>query len=308
MPSATLLLPEQQRLSGRPLSASLARALGQADRERSQVGAKAQLLRHFDLAPAHWPVAALTRQADMGDAADALWLRADPAHIVPDMHGARLMAHGTAMALEHADAQALLPALQPLFDEAGLLLDAPRPGRWYLRLPEQSTLADFADPDLVLGDDLFAHLPEGQEGRRWRALLTEAQIILHQHPLNRDRIAQGKPTVNSLWFWGGGRLPHAVVTPFRHIRSHDALLQALGLAAGCTLQAGSETPGDVLIDLRHLRSRDSFAEEALRPLLQAIRQRELDALTLDFEDGQRYRLLRSQRWRFWRHASSLDQA
>lgn len=301
MASATLLLPERQRLSGQPLPDAMARILGRADRELGEAGTKPQLQRHFDLAPAtHWPVAALTRQWDAADAADTLWLRADPAYIVPDMHGARLMAHGIALALEEADTQALLPALKPLFGDAGFLLDAPQPGRWYLQLPEQAVLSDFTDPDLVLGDDLFAHLPEGDNGRRWRALLTEAQVLLHQHPWNRERIAQGKPAVNSLWFWGAGRLPHAVTTRFQHVRSHDVLLQSLGKAAGCILQSGSSEPGDVLIDLRHLRSRDSFTNDVLQPLLQALRKGELETLVLDFEDGDRLRLARAQRWRFWR--------
>jgi hypothetical protein len=43
----------------------------------------------------------------------------------------------------------------------------------------------------VLGDDLFSHLPEGEGGRRWRALMTEAQVLLHNHSWNQQRAAQG---------------------------------------------------------------------------------------------------------------------
>jgi hypothetical protein len=68
----------------------------------------------------------------------------------------------------------LLPALRPLFGDAGFSLDAPHPSRWYLRVPRDSRLPEFATPEEVLGEDLFAHLPQGDLGRRWRALLTEA--------------------------------------------------------------------------------------------------------------------------------------
>ena len=54
---------------------------------------------HFDMLPRGWPVAAVTRQRDAGDAAQAAWLRADPAYIRPDINGARLLAHGEALAL-----------------------------------------------------------------------------------------------------------------------------------------------------------------------------------------------------------------
>ncbi|WP_216074864.1 hypothetical protein, partial [Acinetobacter baumannii] len=70
----------------------------------------------------HWPVAALTRQRDVGDAAGASWLRADPACMVPDMHGARMMAYGETLRPTLADCLALLPVLQPLFADAGFVL------------------------------------------------------------------------------------------------------------------------------------------------------------------------------------------
>ena len=34
--------------------------------------------------------------------------------------------------------------------------------------------------------------------------------------------------------------------------------------------------------------------------LEAVRKRELQSLTLDFEDGAIFHLRRDQRWRFWR--------
>ena len=159
----------------------MARALGRATTVQVVPGERAQLTRHFSVAAPHWPVAALTRQRDVGDAAGASWLRADPACMVPDMHGARMMAYGETLRPTLADSLALLPVLQPLFADAGFVLDAPDPSRWYL-LPIDSELPDFDSPDEVLRDDLFSHLPEGEGGRRWRALMTEAQVLLHTIP------------------------------------------------------------------------------------------------------------------------------
>ncbi|MGH8043360.1 MAG: phosphoglycerate mutase, partial [Stenotrophomonas sp.] len=187
MATATLLLPARSRFPAAALPDDVAKALGRAERSRVDAGERAQLQRHFQLQPADWPVGALTRQLDVGDAHDGVWLRADPANVVPDMHGARMMGHGDTLRLEPADVAALLPALQPLFAGYGFTLDAPTPSRWYLRLPPGTTLPVFAAPDDVLGDDLFAHLPEGDAGRRWRALLTEAQVVLHQHEWNVQR-------------------------------------------------------------------------------------------------------------------------
>ncbi len=302
MASATLLLPSRARLAAQDLPADIARVLGRADRRDGAAGERAQLGRHFKLIPDRWPIAALTRQLDADDAALATWLRADPVQVTPDRGGARLMAHGDALGLTAEDVAQLLLPLRPLFGDAGFLLDAPHPSRWYLRLPKDAKLPDFAPINDVLGDDLFDHLPEGDAGRRWRALLTEAQVLLHQHPWNAWRIAQGKPPVNSLWFWGGGVLPDVVSTPFRQVKGQDVLLRALAKAAGISTGSAPSEEVDALVDLRPLRQIDALCRDALQPLLNALNKRELDALALDFEDGAVLLLRRDQRWRFWRPA------
>lgn len=300
---ATLLLPARNRFPGGTLPAHVATALGRAERSEGEAGESAQLRRHFEVQPDAWPVAALTRQVDAGDAASSLWLRADPANVMPDMQGARLMAWAETLRLEPADTAALLPALQPLFAGFGFQLDAPSPSRWYLRLPDDTPLPAFTAPDTALGDDLFEHLPGGDNGRRWRALLTEAQVALHQHPWNEARVAQGKRTVNSLWFWGAGRLPQSVRTGHAQVRSRDALLQGLAAMAGVRVDgpgADDSRTVDALVDLRQLRSLDQLTRDAIAPLLDAIGRGELRELQLDFEDGVRYRIHRGQRWRFWK--------
>ena len=302
MASATLLLASRTRFAGQPLPAAFAKVLAQADFSQVEAGERAQLRRHFQLIPDHWPVAALTRQLDAGDAAQASWLRVDPAHVAPDMGGARMLSHGDALALTTDDVAQLLPALKPLFGDAGFALDAPHPSRWYLRLPREAKLPVFAAPDEVLGEDLFAHLPEGDLGRRWRALLTETQVVLHNHPWNARRVAAGKPAVNSLWFWGAGAPPEFVRTRYKQVKGNDIVLRALAGAAGVVEAGGDTNPQEVdaLVDLRPLRALDKLASDAVQPLLQAVRKRELESLTLDFEDGAIFALRREQRWRFWR--------
>ena len=318
MATITLLLPERTRLPG-PLPAAIGRVLGRADRAEGERGSQAQLRRHFRLVPDHWPVAALTRRVDAGDnfdgsggnVADA-WLRADPAHVAPDLNGARLLGWGEGLGLEADDVRALLPALRPLFGDAGFQLDAPHPARWYLRLPEGTRLPALPGPEEAVGDDLFAALPQGGDAaaRRWRALITEVQVVLHQHPRNRERAAQGKPAINALWFWGAGRLPASVQSRYLHVRSPDPLLQGLAQMAGAATSAPAAADGgaagDSLVDMRRLRSMDMLAAQALPPLLQAMARREFDALQLDFEDGACFRLQHGQRrWQFWRRPLAI---
>lgn len=241
MQRATLLLPAAARFGKQGLNDISARTLGRADRiTHDSEGRRAQLLRYFTLVPTHWPIAALTRQADAGDAALSAWLRVDPAYVQPDINGARLLACGDMLQLTEADSAALLPVLKPLFGDLGFPIDAPTPSRWYLRVPRESKLPGFTDPENALGDDLFEHLAEGTDGRRWRALLSEAQVLLHNHPWNAQRTAQGKLPVNSLWFWGGGVLPDAVNAAHGAVYSNDETIRALAHASQPPFQRGQD--------------------------------------------------------------------
>ena len=149
MASATFLLPARVRFGGQSLSPAFAKALGRADRVDADAGERAQLTRHFDLLPRGWPVAALTRAFDANDAATGAWLRADPAFVRPDINGARLLACGDALQLDQAEADAFLSALRPLFGDSGMPIDAPRPARWYLRLPREAKLPSMASARLT---------------------------------------------------------------------------------------------------------------------------------------------------------------
>ena len=289
--TATLLLPARARFAGVPLPASVARAFGRADRLASgDAGERAQLLRHFDLVPRGWPVAALTRNVDVGDAGGAAWLRADPAYVRPDLNGARLLAIGASLRLTQEDVDAFLPALRPLFGDAGFALDAPDPARWYLRLPREARLPPFVGPDEALGADLFEHLPDGVEGRRWRALLSEAGVVLHNHARNAERAALGLPPVNGLWFWGGGVLPDRVQSPYAQVRTNDPIVRALAA------MSDTQAHGEALVDYRALATLEADVVD----WMEAAARGELARLTLDFGDGARFVIAPRQRWRVWR--------
>lgn len=304
--TATLLLPERSRLAWRRLPEALGRWLARGD---SSQHPGAPLTRIFDVLPHGWPAAAVTRQRDVGDAAGAVWLRADPAHVRPDINGARLLACGDRLAVTREQADALLKPLRPLFGDAGFLLDAPHPARWYLRLPAGAKLPHFAAPDEALGADLFDHLPgdaasDATAGRRWRTLLSEAQIVLHNHPVNAERAAGGLPPVNSVWFWGAGAPPDHVTAAVEVIHSDDEVVQAFSRAAGIGCGRLPERWRSVDVatafDLRPLRDPAVLHERWLAPVLAELQARRLQHATLMFEDGLDYSLTPGQRWRFWR--------
>jgi hypothetical protein len=279
-----LLLPERRRFAGQSLSAEFAKRLGRAVRlSEAQAGDRAQLERYFTLQPSGWPMAAIQRRFDAGDADKFVWLRADPVNVRADVAGVRLMAWDN-LELDDEESRRFLTALRPIFEEYGIELSATVSDRWFLRMPPGTALPIFSDPMQVLGADLFEHMPHGEAGRRWLTLLSEAQVILHNHPCNLDRATKGMLPVNSLWFWGGGSLPDSIRTTVGSVESPDPELLALSAQTVCAAE------GPVLHDMRHVRDWTQV-ERRMPPDAEAV---------LDFADGLRWNLEPSQRWRFWR--------
>lgn len=269
-----------------------------------------QLLRHVEVPDGTWPVAAMLRQVDAGDAGDSLWLRIEAAHLRPDINGVRLMAYGDALGVDQADTDALLPALRPLFGDAGFTLDAPVAKRWYARLERKARLPVFVDPGDALGEDLFEHLDTSIDGsspesRRWRALLSDVQVVLHNHPWNAQRAARGQLPINALWPWGGGTLPDDRIDPrSRHavLYSDDTVARALATGTiGVEPLPPRYPPGpDMrLFDLDALRDLAAFDRDWLQPALTALRKGEIGALWLDCGDGRAFVIGRWHRLRFW---------
>ena len=314
---AIVLLPAWSVFGRQSVSAELAKAFGRGNAGApGDTGGDAQLTRHFNATPAHWAPAAITRQHDVGDAAGAAWLRADPAHVRPDMTGARLLGIGERLSLSQDDAAALLPALKPVFGDSGFALDAPTPSRWYLRLLREAKFPQFSAPDEALGEDLFEHQPDGPEGRRWRALLSEVQIVLHNQPWNAQRAERGLVTINALWVWGGGVLPDRLLADAQHAFSDDDLIQAaMGIAGGTSQplpqhfdNASSIDGTTALYDLRRIRDFATLQRDWLLPALRALHADRVKTLMLDAADGSRLQLASAQRWRFWRGAWSMPAA
>lgn len=257
---------------------------------------------YFAGADSRLPAAAITREYVAHDAGAYTWLCADPAWVQPEMNGVRLLACGQ-LQLAKDEALAFADALQPAIDDAELELHVSTPDRWHIRLPPGLRLPNFAAPEQALGEDLSQHLPQGPQGKRWRVLLNDIQVLLHQHPLNAARRARGLAPVNSLWLWGGGALSSPPATEMTGVISDDLLLTALAAQAGINVLARTEqhvidASYGWLIDLQDLPISD--IESAWLPVIEKLMRHQ--SLRLHFASGERWQSSSWQRWRVWRRA------
>ena len=81
------------------------------------------------------------------------------------------------------ESESLLEQLLPLFDAAGFPISITTPEHWYLQLPRAAPLPEFSTPEQGMGEDVFRHLPDGPEGKRWRALLKPITTQPAPYPL-----------------------------------------------------------------------------------------------------------------------------
>ena len=307
MAELTLLLPALAHIESAGTPVALARWLARGNRlPQAKPGRDAALRDCFEFLGATLPAAALTRRLDARADANALWLRADPAYAMADAVTARLLACGT-IDLSREEADALARAVQPLFGDAGFPLEPVTPSRWYLRCPPDARLPQFAAPADALGDDLMQHLPQGSNERQWRHLLNEAQVVLHNHPVNERRVQRGQMPANSLWFWGAGALPEWVRSPYSRVFSSDDIVIALAHLAKVAVAAAEpaavfhiEAKDTLLLDLVDIRDPFSLERDWLDPLDAALKSRKLSALHLRFIGGERLSVKPAHRWRFWR--------
>ncbi len=308
--SLTLLLAPRASLKvGKSLPPLLAKILGRGERLRPvESGRDAQLMRVFDVLPRRIAVAPLTRHVDAGDADSGVWVRADPAHVRADMTCARMLACGE-LGVSTEEAEQFMSALRPLFGDEGFPISAPVPSRWYLMVPAQSKLPPFVPPADALGDDLHAHMPAGDAGRRWRRLLNEAQVILHNHPVNESRMEVGMLAVNSLWFWGAGALPDHVRAEAVRIASDDPVVRGLAQRAGIPLShpfAGAlkQESRPNVVDISGLRDVSLLDSVWLERCMSGLASDRYASLRLDFADGTIHEWRHSYRWRVLRRPAS----
>jgi hypothetical protein len=222
------LLPDAAPAARMP---HLERWLARADITREPgAGAEAWLAGRYGLDPA--PVAAVSLAVDEAPQ-PGQWLRADPVYARIE-RDTLVLHHAAMLAIEPEEARALVAALRELFGADGLEFHAPRPDRWYVRVPA-GELPRTTPLGEALGRDVFGRLPRGEGRINWAAALTEAQMMLATHPVNLAREAARRPPVNAVWFWGGGSLPRDVAPAYARVFATDPFAAGLAHLSGAVL-------------------------------------------------------------------------
>jgi hypothetical protein len=110
--------------------------------------------------------------------------------------------------LSRAEADALAADFNRVWHDAGIRLVSGRSQT--PRAPDLFCVTDRVldavtrDPEDVLDRHIEDYLPAGPDAPRLRRLMSEIEMWLFEHAVNRTRAADAAPAVNGLWLWGGG--------------------------------------------------------------------------------------------------------
>jgi hypothetical protein len=272
------------------------------------------------------PVAAVTRMFDMGVIDSDWWLRADPVHLSFD-RDRLILADAQKLEITPEQAGRLLAEIMEVFAADGWLLKAPHPARWYLK-PTRAPQLVTASLSQVVGRDIRGFMPHGPDEKPWLTIMNEIQILLHGSTVNVEREKEGKLPVNSLWFWGSGRLPRITPVTWAGVWSNEPVSLSLAKLSG-TPAAGlpenyadwrrqAETAGEHLVVLDAAHDATLYADaprwqEALgkletdwmEPLLRDLKAAALDRATFITDAGKSFTLSSGQARRWWRRRRSL---
>jgi hypothetical protein len=153
------------------------------------------------------------------------------------------------------------------------------------------------DPEAAAGHDVFAFQPTGPAAPALRRLMSEMEMWLFEHAVNRARARDAEPPITGLWLWGGGSSDERVPAVRGFTAGADPLFAAFGderqfpSAAGAGVVVAAEQPGS--------GGWSELEQRWLAPAAAALSAGQITCLKLSaaercFSVGRRSRL------RFWR--------
>jgi len=255
--------------------------------------------------------AALRFWGQTGNRSDAWMVAADPVHLQARMRDVIVLNPPPGEFASH-ELQALFDALQAALGGQDGAAFARIGGYAYLRAGEE-----FASPTVSAavahGQVPDRYAPTGRSAADYHRLLGETQMVLHDHPINLQRAAEGRLTANSLWLWGGGRAPAPQPAELPRLFAADPLFR--GYWASCSAPVDdwpadlrdcfTEPDDDFVGVLPELPDADNEAvlSAALGALAAGMSGGSLRSLCLLFRDGLTVHLHARDRFRFWRRTA-----
>jgi hypothetical protein len=153
-----------------------------------------------------YPGAATTRTGDIESRADGFWMHALPMHFAAGLDrltAVMLEGEGALTAAERAELATVVAAHLRASD---LEFHETAEGEWLVHSARPLDVGT-ASPEYAASESLDEAMPRGADAALLKRLMTELQMLLHEHPVSARRVARGLPECNAIWFHGAGTIP-----------------------------------------------------------------------------------------------------
>ncbi|MBF0308924.1 MAG: cofactor-independent phosphoglycerate mutase [Magnetococcales bacterium] len=150
-----------------------------------------------------------------------------------------LMEDFSAGHISNEESVLLMQSLNELFADSGFRF---YPGVGYRNLAVWSGGGDLLQctpPHDISGQPIAAYLPQGMDAALPLQLMVRSRELLREHPVNRQRVAQGKKPASSIWLWGHGKRPRLASFHSKFGLS-GGMISAVDLMRGIALNIGFE--------------------------------------------------------------------
>lgn len=252
-----------------------------------------------------YPSAAVIRTGLSGERADGFWLRAQPIHFAAGLDRLTTVPLRGHARLSIAEREWLTPTFVDHLQSAGFELHDGADGEWLLR-SEAPLQVQTVTPEFAAANPAEDILPRGRDAGGLRRLMTELQMLLHEHPVNTQRQLRGLPALNAIWVHGEGMLSDLSVTSLPAACGDDVYLRGIyrlhdrpvksrptDVTALLTQVSG---PTVAVIDVTNA---ETFEAQWLAPLSRALLSGAIAKLTVMF-DGWQVVTNRAAMFKLWR--------
>jgi hypothetical protein len=218
--------------------ALLEKLLAQASGQMAAGDWRADGFRVLAPQPAAMPSVAAAALCAEGRATDAAWVCvATPVHYLAEASSVRLP-HDGMLSLDPPAAEALALDFNRVWKDSGMRLIAGRAAALYC-IFDRILRVFTHDPEDALGLHIEALLPSGSDAPRLRLLMSEMEMWLFEHAVNRARETQGSAVITGLWLWGGGAPVKSLPAIEGWVEGNDPFFSALGSGRASAERQGS---------------------------------------------------------------------
>ena len=140
-----------------------------------------------------------------------------------------------------AEASELIKAVKEALSDDEFSFYAGVSYRHCMIIKNGTTATHLTPPHDISGRVIGDYLPSGEYGDKLLSLIERSHEILKNHPVNLERIKNGKNPATHVWFWGAGTKPSLDNFEEKY-GLKGAVISAVDLLKGIAIGAGMKSP------------------------------------------------------------------